>query len=135
MALKIALRPHEKIIIGGSVIANGSTRSDLIVENSAPILRQKDIMAERDADTPCKKIYFIIQLMYLDEKNLRKYHETYWRFVQEVVSAAPSTLVLVDEISDHILNNRYYYALKAARKLVDYEQEVTRRARDTTAGV
>lgn len=135
MGLKIALRPHEKVIIGGSVIVNGSTRSEMIVENSVPILRQKDIMAEKDADTPCKKIYFVIQLMYIDEKNLREYHGMYWRFVQDVVNAAPSTLGLIDEISAHILNNRYYYALKAARKLIDYEQEVTRRVRSADAGV
>jgi flagellar protein FlbT len=135
MALKIALRPHEKIIIGESVIANGPTRSALMIENSAPILRQKDIMAEREADTPCKKIYFVIQLMYLDEKNLRNYHEMYWRLVQDIVNAAPSTLGLIDKISDHILNNRYYYALKAARTLVNYEREVTRRVRNATSGV
>ncbi len=135
MALKISLKPHERIIIGGSVVANGATRSDLIIENSVPILRKKDIMAEREANTPCKKIYFTIQLMYIDEKNLGKHHAMYWALVQDVVNAAPSTLTLIDEISEHILNDRYYFALKTAKKLIDYEQEVTGRVRNPSAGI
>jgi len=63
MALKITLKPQEKLIVGGAVIINGKTKSDLIIENNVPILREKDIMAIKDADTPCKKIYFTIQLM------------------------------------------------------------------------
>ncbi len=46
MALKIALKPQEKVIIGGAVIQNGKNRSELLVENNVAILREKDIMRE-----------------------------------------------------------------------------------------
>ena len=124
MPLKIALKPNERMIVGGAVITNGNTRCDLLVENKVPILRQKDIMSEKDADSPCRKIYFTIQLMYIDEENLIEHHNTYWKLVQDIVKAAPSMLALIDQISEHILNNKYYQALKLARKLIDYEQEV-----------
>jgi flagellar protein FlbT len=124
MPLKITLKPHERMIVGGAVITNGNTRCDLLIENKVSILRQKDIMSEKDADSPCRKIYFTIQLMYIDEENLIEYHNTYWKLVQDIVRAAPSMLALIDQISEHILNNKYYQALKLARKLIDYEQEV-----------
>ena len=124
MPLKITLKPHERMIVGGAVITNGNTRCDLLIENKVSILRQKDIMSEKDADSPCRKIYFTIQLMYIDEENLIEYHNTYWKLVQDIVKAAPSMLALIDQISEHILNNKYYQALKLARKLIDYEQEV-----------
>jgi len=124
MPLKITLKPNERIIVGGAVITNGNTRCDLLIENKVSILRQKDIMSEKDADSPCRKIYFTIQLMYIDEGNLIEHHNTYWKLVQDIVKAAPSMLALIDQISDHILNNKYYQALKLARKLIDYEQEV-----------
>ena len=124
MPLKITLKPHERMIVGGAVITNGNTRCDLLIENKVSILRQKDIMSEKDADSPCRKIYFTIQLIYIDEENLIEHHNTYWKLVQDIVKAAPSMLALIDQISEHILNNKYYQALKLARKLIDYEQEI-----------
>lgn len=129
MALKITLKPHEKLIIGGAVIINGSARSDLIVENNVPVLRKKDILNEKSANTPCRRIYLVIQLMYIDEKNLVEYHNTYWKLVRDVITAAPSTLGLIDKISEHILNSRYYQALKTAKQLIEYEEEAIKNVR------
>jgi flagellar protein FlbT len=129
MSLKITLKPHERLIVGGAVVTNGNSRSDLLIENNVPILREKDILSEKDADTPCKRIYFAVQLMYIDEKNLAEHHTLYWKLVKDVVSAAPSTTLLIDQINEHILHNAYYQALKKAKKLIEYEQEVMNRVR------
>ncbi len=129
MALKITLKPHERLIVGGAVVTNGNTRSDLLIENNVPILREKDILSEKDADSPCKRIYFVIQLMYVDEKNLAEHHTLYWKLVRDVLKAAPSMTPFIDQISDHILHNNYYQALKKAKKLIEYEQEVINRVR------
>lgn len=123
MALKIILKPGEKIILGGAVITNGNSTTNLIIENSVPILRQKDIMKKEQADSPCKRIYLVIQLMYIDGANLTFHHKTYWTLVKEVIKAAPSTLQIIDRMSSFILGNKYYQALKQAKKLIDYEEE------------
>ncbi len=71
MALRISMKPQEKMILGGAVITNGNSfRCNLIVENKVPILREKDILSESQADSLCRQLYFIIQLMYIDEENL-----------------------------------------------------------------
>jgi flagellar biosynthesis repressor protein FlbT len=128
MALKITLKPQEKMIIGSAVLTNPNNSScDLVIENKVPILRQKDIMNEAAADSPARRIYFVIQMMYIDEDNLLAYHNSYWKLVQEVVQAAPSMTGLINAISEHILNRRYYQALKSSRQLISYEQEVIRR--------
>jgi len=47
MALRITLKPQEKMILGGAVITNGNSfRCNLIIENKVPILREKDILSE-----------------------------------------------------------------------------------------
>ena len=135
MALKISLRPHERLIIGNAVIENGGAHSEFMVENNVPILREKDIMSAKDADSPCRRIYFVIQLMYVDEKNLADHHNTYWDLVKDVVEAAPSTLGLIDQISWYILGNKYYQALKLTKKLIDYEQEAINNVRNANAGL
>jgi flagellar biosynthesis repressor protein FlbT len=124
MALKIFLRPNEKMIFAGAVVQNGNSKCELIIENNVPILREKDILTENDANTPCRRIYFVIQLMYIDEKNLINYHNMYWKLVHELIKAAPSLLYWIDQISEHIVSNRYYQALKLARYLIEYELEV-----------
>ena len=129
MALKISLKPGEKMIISGAVVTNGNAKSNLSIENMVTILREKDIMKEAEANTPCRRIYFVIQLMYIDEGNVVEYHKTYWDLVRDVVAAAPSTLDLIDPISRHILNGEYYKALKFTLKLTDYEEEVVKNAR------
>jgi flagellar protein FlbT len=135
MALKISLKPRERMIIGGTVISNGNAKCDLIIENKVPILRQKDIMSEQEANSPCRRIYFVIQLMYIDEENLITHHNTYWDLVRGLVRAAPSVLGLIDQISEHIVNNRYYQALKLARRMIDFEQEVMNRVQKSAGSV
>jgi flagellar biosynthesis repressor protein FlbT len=129
MALKLSLKPHERLIIGGAVVSNGGSKSELIVKNSVPVLREKDILREKDADTPCKRIYFMIQLMYIDDKDLVEKHNIYWTLLKNLAEAAPSTKRLVGQISEHVLNNRYYQALKLAKKLIEYEKEAMEHAR------
>jgi flagellar protein FlbT len=128
MALKITLKPGERMILGGAVVTNGSAGScELIIENKVPILRQKDILTESKADSPCRRIYLAVQLMYIDEGNLETYHKTYWDLVRDVVNAAPSMVVLIDAISENVFQRKYYQALKLSKQLIDYEQEVIQR--------
>lgn len=135
MALKICLKPKERMIIGGAVVMNSGPRCDLIVENNVPVLRERDIVSEADANTPCRRIYFVIQLMYVDEKNLAAHHELYWSLVRDVVNAAPSTLSLIHQISEQILIGKYYQALKITRQLIEYEQEVLKNVREPIGSI
>jgi len=134
MGLKISLKPDERIIISGAVLKNGSVRSDFVIENNVPILREKNIMSLTEANSPCKKIYFAIQLMYVDEKYIEEHKMTYWKLVQDVTEAAPSTTFLIDQINDHILHDRHYQALKLTKKLIEYEQGVMNNVRSTATG-
>ena len=120
------LKPGERILIGGAVVKNGSRQtSELIVENNAPVLREKDILNEKEADTPCSRIYFVIQLMYIDTENLAIHHESYWKLVRPLLQAAPRLTGLIDQINENILNGKYYQALKLAAELIAYEKEIT----------
>jgi flagellar biosynthesis repressor protein FlbT len=124
MALKITLKPNERVIIAGAAISNGPAPASLLIENNVPILRGKDILKEKDVRSPAQRIYFMIQVMYLDQENLAAHHKLYWDLVRSFLKAAPSSLRLIDEISRHILGSRYYRALKTARKLIEYEKSL-----------
>lgn len=135
MGLKITLKPRERVIIGGAVVRNSDSSSHLIIENKVPVLREKDIMSEAEANSPCRRIYFVIQLMYVDEKNVAEYHSSYWKAVRDILSSVPTMVPLIDQISEHILCNKYYHALKVTRKLIEYEQEVLNHVRNAGRGL
>lgn len=134
MALKVELKPHERIIIGSCVITNTDQRARLLIDGEKiPILREKDIMTPEIADTPAKLIYLAVQLMYISP-DPRMNHSTYFNLVRDLVTAAPSTWPLIENINTAILNGELYHALKAAKKLVAYENELLDEARDQQAG-
>jgi flagellar protein FlbT len=123
MGLKVELKAGERIIIGDSVITNDDQRTRLVIEGEAPILREKDILTVEMADTPCKKIYLVVQLMYLS-RDPAPHQELYFQLVREVIAAAPSTLPYFDRINKHILTGLTYKALKETQRLVEYEKEL-----------
>ncbi|GAB4238404.1 MAG: flagellar biosynthesis repressor FlbT [Methyloligellaceae bacterium] len=123
MALKVEIKPGERIIIGDALITNDGHRTRLFIEGDAPILREKDIMRPDDADTPCKKIYLLIQMMYLAD-DPRQHHKLYFQLIDDILKAAPSTLALIDQINNQILAGSYYKALKLAKNLIAYEKEL-----------
>jgi len=50
MALRVELKPHEKIIIGSCVITNFDKRTKLLIEGDhVPVLREKDILTPTTA--------------------------------------------------------------------------------------
>lgn len=124
MSLKLTLKPQERIIIGGAVISNGNKTTEISIENSVPILRQKDIMTEAQADSPARRIYFAIQLMYIDSDNRESYINSYFGLSQEMAEAAPSTLSYLTKLSELIAVSKFYQALKIARQLIEYEKEL-----------
>ena len=125
MGLKISLKPKERLVINSAVISNaGNSECSLSVENNATILRENNIMGEKDATTPCKQLYFIMQMMYLDAENIAYHYKIYSGLANDILKAAPSTRHLLDEIKKHTTDKKYYLALKTAKKLIDFEKEL-----------
>jgi flagellar biosynthesis repressor protein FlbT len=128
MALKVELKPGERIILGECVITNHDQRTRLLIEGQMPILREKDILTPELADTPSKRIYLAVQLMYTS-RDPRPHHEVYFALVRDILEAAPSTWPHIESINNLILTGEMYKALKQARKLIAYEQELVSNAK------
>ena len=128
MPLKLTLKPGERIIVGGAVLTNGSTVAHLLVENRVPLLRQRDILSEAQATTPCKKVYLVVQLMYIGEGLTPELAQLYWGLVRDILEAAPSTNDLISQMSAYIVDSEFYPALKIAKKLISYEEELMNHA-------
>jgi flagellar biosynthesis repressor protein FlbT len=124
VALKVELKPHERIIIGNCVITNTDQRARLLIDgDNIPILREKDILTPDIADTPAKLIYLAVQLMYISP-DARASHGTYFNLIRDMVTAVPSAWPIIEAINNQILNGDLYQALKECKKLVAYEKKL-----------
>jgi len=125
MPLKLSLKPGEKFVLNGAVLANGDKRASLIIQNKACVLREKDIMQVEDADTPARRIYFPIMMMYLDTDTADTYYSQFALRMTEFMQAISDkrALTLCVDISKDVMNGSYYKALVQCRTLFEFEQE------------
>lgn len=125
MPLKLSLKPNEKIVLNGAVIQNGDRRTTMLLQNKASVLREKDIMQAEEANTPARRIYFPVMMMYLaGEDNAETYNEFALRMT-EFMSAVTSVNALEEcvAVSKDVMSGDYYKALSRCRKLMDFESE------------
>ena len=126
MPLKLRLKPAEKLVINGAVITAGDTGATLVLHNKASLLRSKDILQPEEANTPAKRIYFQIMLMYLDPQNSKNYMELFINFTHDFMMA--TGLAEVQKALGHIYSDvsagEFYRALKTCRAIINLESEL-----------
>ncbi len=125
MPLKLSLKPGERFVLNGAVLANGDKRTSLIIQNKACVLREKDIMQPEDASTPARRIYFPIMMMYLDPSDDENYYTDFALRMTEFMGAIRNRMALAQclEISRDVMAGNYYKALMLCKKLFEFEQE------------
>ncbi len=126
MPLKLSLKPGEKFAINGAVIVNSDRRSTLVVQNKASILRERDIMQQEEVNSPARRIYFPIMMMYLDDAGHARYYDEFSARMSEFMEAVstPEILKLCVEISKDVINGQFYAALRSCRQLIEFETEL-----------
>jgi flagellar protein FlbT len=125
MPLKLSLKPGEKFVLNGAVMTNGDKRASLVIQNKAALLREKDIMQREDADTPARRIYFPIMMMYLEPEGGEDLYNEFALRMTEFMGAIRDRQALMTcvEISRQVMSGAYYKALVLCRKLFDFERE------------
>ena len=124
MPLKLILKPGEKVVINQAVVLNGGDKTELILQNKASVLRERDIMTEENADSPAKRIYFVVQMMYMFSDKERQYQASFNELVTSFIEAVPSSTPILLDIGRKVIEGNLYGAMKACKKLMRYEEEV-----------
>ncbi len=127
MPLKLSLKPQEKFVVNGAVLQNGDRRGVLLLQNKASVLREKDIMQPENANTPAKRIYFPVMMMYLDGGSPGgANYENFVMRITEFMSAISNPEMMREcvALSKDVMGGDYYRALGRCRKLIAYENEV-----------
>lgn len=117
MPLKFTLRPGEKVIVNGAVIGRGEEPGSFYLYNKANFLRGREVMKDGSADTVEKKLYLIIQLIYLFPENAPENLVKFETILAETMRHRAGDLEVLTEVARLVHSGDYYRALKATAKL------------------
>jgi len=137
MPLKLSLRPGERFVVNGAVVQNGDRRGALILQNKASVLREKDIMQPEEAQTPARRIYFPVMLMYLDQAESEDVYGEFAQRLAEFMGAVRNPEVLAEcvGVSRDVMAQDFYRALMRCRRIIAYEDNLLGQAADVDSSV
>ena len=124
MPLRVELKPFERIIVGDSVIINSGTRTSFLIDGDTPILRERDTVTAETANTPAKRLYHCVQMMYL-KNDVARYRTSYLDLLKALQEACPDEGDLLGAVDQHIAGGALYKALKEIRKLIKREETLS----------
>jgi flagellar protein FlbT len=123
MPLKLKLAAHERLIVNGAVLVNGDYRTSLLIRNFAHVMREKDVLREADANTPTKRLYFVIQTMLMQPPPSVTLMATYDDLMGQLRGAyqRADNLETLQRVSEMVEAADYYKALARLHPLIAYE--------------
>lgn len=117
MPLKFSLRPGEKVIVNGAVIGRGEEPGTFYLYNKANFLRGREVMKEESANTVEKKLYLVIQLMYLFPDDIADSIKKFEAILEQTATTRPEVSAELEQVAQFVLKQDYYRALKLTAKL------------------
>lgn len=120
MPLRIELKPFERIVVGEAVLINSGTRTSFMIEGDAPVLRESDTVTPETANTPARRLYLCVQVMYL-KNDIPRYRIEYQRYLRCLRDGQPADRLAINIIDSHVSSGTLYKALKEIRKLTKRE--------------
>lgn len=121
MTLKIVLKPGERLYLGTSQISiESESLAKIHIDGDVPVMREKDYLPAGKAGTLARRIYFALQSAYLQE-DFAQYRDEYFRLTGELMSSKPECVPFLSQINESIAAQKLYSALKAAIKLVQFD--------------
>lgn len=124
-ALKISLKPNEKIYINGAVL-RVDRKVSLELMNDVQFLLETHVLQADEASTPLRQLYFIVQIMLMNpdsaDQALGMFRKSLplllANFTDERIKSA------LKNIDRQVSEGHVYEALKAIRALYPIEQAI-----------
>ena len=120
----IHLKKNEKLFINGAVIRL-DRRGSIELLNDAQFLLASHVLQLENADTPLRRLYFIVQTMLIDPTNLeltRALFLTHSCQLHAVIDR-PRYRAVLQSVEELVERAEYFEALKLLRKSFDLDRD------------
>ena len=131
--MHITRRANEKIFINGAVL-KVDRKTSIELMNDAVFLLEAHVMLERDASTPLRQLYYIVQLMLMEPGERSENRAMLAQHVAEMrkVYEDPAILEGLGKVTRFVGRARPFEALKVIRALLPVEAHLTGRPGDAS---
>ena len=121
--MNITLRAGERLYINGAVIRM-DRKATIELLNDATFLLETHVMQAKDATTPLRQIYFVVQVMLMDPPSARSTLDLARSLIDKANTAfeAPQIRSGLKSVHDLIGRSRFFEAMKTLRGLYPLEQ-------------
>jgi flagellar protein FlbT len=129
--MHITLRANEKIFINGAVL-KVDRKTSIELMNDAAFLLEAHVMPERDATTPLRQLYYIVQLMLMEPSDRSENRSMLAQHVAAMGKVYEDAEILegLVRVTGYVGRTRPFEALKVIRALLPIEARITGRASD-----
>ena len=127
--MHITLRPQERIYINGAVL-RADRKVSIELMNDAVFLLEAHVMLERDATTPLRQWYYIVQMM-LMEPDERPINWAAFNQHGAAMAAIYEDMPLLEglaKVAALVERRRFFEALKTIRSLLPLEDAIIKPA-------
>ena len=133
MALRLTLKPDERVIINGCVLKNGPKRHVIEIENRADILRGEDMLSAETAITPVRRLAYHIQIALVSVSHRPQYEGSIAEGLAQLTKALPRFAAAIAEAETHVQAADYYGAYRALKPLIAHEDMIFAQLRQESA--
>jgi flagellar protein FlbT len=123
-SLRVPVRAGDKFVVNGAVLTLGEDSVE--IQNHDQILLGRDVMLPEQANTPSRRVYYWLMLMYLDPVGRDGYRLRLLDDMNDLLNATTlidvaKSLGLIHQLVQH---EDYPKAMSAARALMAFESEL-----------
>ena len=118
MPLKIRLKPNERLVVNGAVLRNNEGEViELMVENRANLMRERDIVRPEQVEDTLSATYLALQMLYLQPDPDGAQRAAFMRMAAHAYAGATAEQVREDlmEVVNLVGQGDYYRALSVIR--------------------
>ncbi len=123
--MHITLRANEKLYVNGAVL-RADRKVSLELMNDAVFLLENHIMQEKDATTPLRQWYFIVQMMLMEGQERPANRDMFDRHGAALAAICSDNKMFegLARVAALVDRKRYFEALKTIRSILPLEDTI-----------
>jgi len=124
--LVIRLKPNEKILVNGVVLQNCDRAARFrIKSNDVSILRSRDAIPQKSANTPLRRLYYVAQLALAGEADPEKAKAQIQSGIDPLKAIFAGTAQLdLERAYEAAEKHKFFIVMRALKKLFGLEQSL-----------
>ncbi len=124
-SFRVSMKPNERIYVNGAVL-KFDRKTSLEFLNDVHFLLESQVMQAEDADTPLKRLYFVVQILLMAPQDTAAATGAFNEQLHQLLTTFEEPYVLneLKNVDRLVKEARYHEAMKVLRSLYAIEKKI-----------